>query len=137
MGSTHGQLPSCRARPVNVDDGLEGMSRSRQGGEKLPAASFAPLPDLDFFFFFCHRREVETFVPCVQHRSAQMRLYQTPGPRPPHITARVVNTLTRGWVRAPNERASFRFHGAIVGFVDRCRGLGISPLRINIWLSFS
>ena len=24
------------------------------------------------------------------------------------------------WVGAPNERASFRFHGVIVGFVDRC-----------------
>ena len=28
--------------------------------------------------------------------------------------------MTRGWVGAPNERAPFRFHGAVVGFVDRC-----------------
>ena len=67
-----------------------------------------------------------------------MCLYQTPGRRPPRITGRFVNTVTRGWVGAPNERAPFRFHGAVVVFVDDvCRGLGISPLRINIWLSFS
>ena len=61
-----------------------------------------------------------------------MFLYQTLGRRPPHITGRVVNTVTRRWVGAPNERAPFRFHGAIVGFVDRClSGLGISPLRIK------
>ena len=28
--------------------------------------------------------------------------------------------MTGGWVGAPNERAQFRFHGAVVGFVDRC-----------------
>ena len=36
------------------------------------------------------------------------------------ITGRFVNTVTRGWVGAPNERSPFRFHGADVGFVDRC-----------------
>ena len=46
------------------------------------------------------------------------------------ITGCVVNTVTRGWVGAPNERAQFRFHDAVVGFVDRhLSGLGISPLR--------
>ena len=40
-----------------------------------------------------------------------MCLYQTPGRRPPPITDRFVNTVTRGWVGAPNERAPFRFHG--------------------------
>ena len=49
-----------------------------------------------------------------------MCLYRTPGRRPPPITGRFVNTVTRGWVEAPNERAPFRFHGAVVGFVDRC-----------------
>ena len=60
------------------------------------------------------------FVACFLHSSAQMCLYQTPGRRPPPITGRFVNTATRGWVRAPNERAPFRFHGTVVGFVDRC-----------------
>ena len=49
-----------------------------------------------------------------------MLLYQTPGRRPLHITSRRANTVTRGWVGAPNERAPFRFHDAVVGFVDRC-----------------
>ena len=66
-----------------------------------------------------------------------MCFYQTPGRRPPRITGRFVNTVTRGWVGPPKERARLRFHGAVVDFVDVCRGPGISPLRINIWLSFS
>ena len=74
------------------------------------------------------------------HSGAQMYLYRTPG-RARHvcITGRFVNTTVTGrWVGASNERAPFRFHGAVVVFVDRCcRGLGISPLRTNIWLSFS
>ena len=60
------------------------------------------------------------FVACFLHSSAQMCLHQTPGRRPPPITGRFVNTVTRGWIGAPNERAPFRFHGAVVGFVDRC-----------------
>ena len=47
-------------------------------------------------------------------------VHQTLGRRPPRITGRVVNIATRGWVGAPNERAPFRFHDAVVGFVDRC-----------------
>ena len=57
---------------------------------------------------------------CFLHGSAQMCLYQTPGRRPPPITSRFVNTMTRGWDGDPNGRAPFRFHGAVVGFVDRC-----------------
>ena len=49
-----------------------------------------------------------------------MYLYQTPGRCPPRIARRFVNIVTRGWVGAPNERTPFRFHGAFVGFVDRC-----------------
>ena len=45
--------------------------------------------------------------------------------RPPagarHLfTGRFVYTVTRGWVGSPNERAPFRFHGAVVVFVERC-----------------
>ena len=76
---------------------------------------------------------------CFIHSSAQMWLYQTPGRRPPPITGRFVNTVTRGWVGARNERAPFRFNGAVVIFlsIDVFPGLGIPPLRTNIWLSFS
>ena len=52
--------------------------------------------------------------------SSQISLYQTPGRRPPPVTVRFVNTVTRGLVGAPNGRAPLRFHGAVVGFVDRC-----------------
>ena len=80
------------------------------------------------------------FVACFLHSSAQMWLYQTPGRRPRPIIGRFVNTVTRGWVGAPNGRAPFRFHGAVVGFVDRClsrtRNLAASNYS-NIWLSFS
>ena len=49
-----------------------------------------------------------------------MCLYQTPGRRPQPITGRFANIVTRGWVGAPNRRAPFRFHGAVVDVVDRC-----------------
>ena len=60
------------------------------------------------------------FVACFLHSSAHMCLHQTPGRRPPPITGRFENTMTRGWVGAPNGRAPFRFHGAVVDFVARC-----------------
>ena len=48
------------------------------------------------------------------------QLYQKPGRRPPPITRRFVNTVTREWVGAHNGRAPLRFHGAVVVFVARC-----------------
>ena len=121
MEATHGQPGSCRARPVNVDDGLEDIRWiSGLGGEKLPAASYAVLPNLKEGLFFAIGEGSRFFVACFLHSSAQMCLYQTPGGRPPRITGRFVNAVTRGWVGAPNERAPFRFHGAVVVFVHRC-----------------
>ena len=107
--------------PVNADDGLEDIRWIRAlGGEKLPAASYALLPNLKKGLLFAIGEGSRIFVACFLHSSAQMCLYQTPGRRPPPITGRFVNTVTRGWVGAPNERAPFRFHGAVVGFVHRC-----------------
>ena len=102
----------------------------------MPAASNALLPNLKSLLFAIG--EVSTcIVACFLHSSTHMCLKQTPGRRPTRITGRFVNTVTRGWVGAPNDRAPFRFHAAVVGLsIDVCRGLGISPLRINIWLSF-
>ena len=117
----HCQPGPCRARPVNVDDGLEDIRWIRGlGGEKLPAASNALLPNLTNGLFFAIGVGSRIFVACFLHSSAPMCLYQTPGRRPPRVTGRVVNTVTRGWVGSPNERTPFRFHGAVVGFVDRC-----------------
>ena len=50
-----------------------------------------------------------------------MLFYQTPGRRPLRIIGRRLNTVTLGWVGAPDERALFRFHDSVVGFVDRCQ----------------
>ena len=123
---------------MNVDDGLQDIRWIRGlGGEKLPTASYVLLPNLKKGLFFAIGDGSRNFDACFLHSSAQMCLYQTPGRRPPRITGRFVNTVTRGWVGAPNERAPFRFHGAVVGFVDRClsrtRNLAV---RMNIWLSF-
>ena len=90
------------------------------GGEKLHATSYALLPNLKKGLLLAIGEISRIFVACFLHSSAQMSLYQTPGRRPPPITGRFVNTVTRGWVGAPNGRVPFRFHGAVVGFVDRC-----------------
>ena len=128
---THGHPDSCRARPVKVDDGLEDIRWVRRlGTEKLPATPDALLANLKEGVFFAIGEGSRFFVNCFLHSSAQRCLYQTPGRCPPRITGRFVNTVTRGWVGAPNERTSFRFHGKVVGFVDRClsttRNLGAS-----------
>ena len=106
---------------MNVDGGLDDIRWILGlGGEKLPAVSYALLPNLTKGLYFSIGKGSIFFVVCFLHTSGQMFLYQTPGRRPPRITGRLVNPVTRGWVGAPNERAPFRFHGAVVGFVDRC-----------------
>ena len=86
----------------------------------MPTASSALLSNLEKGLFFAIGEGSTIFVACLVHSSAQMCLYQTPGRRPPPITGRFVNTVTRGWLGAPNERTPFRFHGAVVVFVHRC-----------------
>ena len=82
----------------------------------MPAASYALLPNLKKGLFFAIGEGSRIFC----------RLFSThqrpnvSGRRPPPITGRFVNAVTRGWVGVPNERALFRFHGAVVGFVDGC-----------------
>ena len=100
--ATHGPPGSCRARPVNVDDGLEGIRLIRGlEGETLPAASNALLPNLKkgrFFAvgegssFFCRlfstQQRPNVFVsdawpaPATCHRSfCDCLLYTSPSPR--------------------------------------------------------
>ena len=98
---------------------------------------YALLPNLKKSLFFAIGEGSRILVACFPHSSAQMCLYQAPGRRPPPITGRFVNTVTRGWVRAPNGRAPFRFHGAVVGFVDQCLSRTRNLAASNIWLSFS
>ena len=92
--------PWSRGREV-----ARGVQRSSPKPEKRP--------------IFCHRRGIENYVACFLHSSAQICLYQTPGRRPPPITGRFVNTDQRVG-RSPYRTNPCRFHGAVVGFVDRC-----------------
>ena len=109
-----GKAGECR------DDGLENMRLIRGLGGKFPTVSYALLSQTSKKAFFSIGEGSRNFVSCFLHSSAQMCLYHAPGRRPPPITGRFGNTVTRGWVGAPNERAPFRFLGAVVGFVDRC-----------------
>ena len=102
--STHGQPASCRARPRNVDEGLEDIRWIRGlEGERLPAASYALFQYLKKGDLLSSVQNV--FVSVVWPRSA---IYHRP----------CVNTATRGWVGAPNERDPFRFHDGVFDLVD-------------------
>ena len=62
--STHGQPGSCRTTPVNIDDGLEDIRWIRGlGGEKLPAASYAFLPNLENGLFLPSERDRDFLSP--------------------------------------------------------------------------
>ena len=57
--STYRQPDSYKARPMDVDDGLEDIRWIRGlGSERVPAASYALLPNLKKVYF-CHRRGLE------------------------------------------------------------------------------
>ena len=101
-------------------------------GKRLPAASYALLPKLTKGPTFAIGEGSRNFLVCFLYTSGQMVWYQTPGPRPPHITGRVVNTVTRGWGGVPNERVPFRFLNSMSVEDSESRRFGL-----NIWLSFS
>ena len=62
--ATNGQPGSCRARPANVDDGLEDIRWMRGlGGEKLPAASYALFPNLKKSLFLPSERDRKMLSP--------------------------------------------------------------------------
>ena len=91
----------------------------------MPAASNALLPNQEKGLFFAIGERSIIFVPCFLHSNAQMCWYQTPGRRPPPITGRFVNTVTRGWVGAPNGRARSDFMAqSLVLSINVCPGLG-------------
>ena len=82
--------------------------------------SCALCPNLKKGLFFAIGEGSIFFVICFLYTSGQMFFSQTPGRRPPQITALRVNSVILGWVGAPNERAPFRFHDAIADFADQC-----------------
>ena len=65
-------------------------------------------------YFLAPERDLQ-FVPSVFHPRVS---YQTPDRRPPRITGRVMNNVTRVWVELPNERPPLGIHDAVVGSVD-------------------
>ena len=70
--ATHGQTGSCRARPVSADDGLEDIRWIRGlGGEKLPAASYALLPNLKNGLFFAIGEGSRICIACFLHSRAK------------------------------------------------------------------
>ena len=80
--STHGQPALCRARPVNVDDGLEDIRWIRGlGGEKLPAVSYALPPNLKKSLFFAIGEGSRNFVACFLHSSACVCIRRLAGAR--------------------------------------------------------
>ena len=73
--STHGQPASCRARPMNVNEGL-GHIRwiCGLGGERLPAASCALLPHLKNGLVLSIGEGSRLFGVCFLHTSGQLFL---------------------------------------------------------------
>ena len=106
-----GKTNECRWRPQRYQ--VDPWSRRREVAHGVLRSS--PKPKKRSIFFAVG----EGLRICFLHTREQIFLDQTPGRRPRRITGRVVNTVTRWWVGAPNERTSFRIHDAVVGFVDR------------------
>ena len=104
---------------MNVDDDIKDIrwirSRRREVARGVPR-SF-PKPEKGLFFDIGEglRFWSSIFYTPVNTYFSIRRLA---GAR--HVSPAVLLTLTRGWVGDPNERAPFRFHDAVVGFVDRC-----------------
>ena len=79
------------------------------------------------------------FLSVLYTPAARCVLYQTPGRRPPHFTGRLMDTVTLAWAGAPNERAPFRFHVAVVVY---CRSMSVEDsescrFQLNNSLTFS
>ena len=116
---------------MNVDGGLDDIRWIRGlEGERLPAASYIlfsnrgkgllfPTGERSTICAVCFPPTARGHVFLYQTPDRRPFLYQTPGRRPTRFTGRVVSTVTREWVRAPNERPPLRIHDAVVGFVDR------------------
>lgn len=122
-----------QTRQWSRDDGLEDtMSIGALGGARLPRNYIlCTQPCLIIHYFQSRRREIEMLMASVLlHTSGQTVFFgQTPGQRPPHITDLRVNTVDLGWVASPNKRATFRFHGAVISFVD-LKSVDLSESRL-------
>ena len=101
---------SARPSPSHFQKSRPGPARPRQTAHDKPC-NFLPSE---------REREILSPVFCTAAPKC-VCIRRLAGARHLYITDRFVNNVTRGWwVRAPNERAPFRFHRAVVGFVHRC-----------------
>ena len=117
-----GKANECRWRPRKYQ--VDPWSRRRE------VARGVLFPKLEKRSIFCHRSGIENYCPQLSTHQRPNVIVSNAWQAPVTYHRRVVNTATRGWVGAPNERAPFRFHDAVVGFVDRCLSrTWISPLR--------
>ena len=107
---------------MNADDGIEDIRLIRGlEGEKFARGVLRSSPKPEKNIYFLPSERDRDFLSPVFDTAAPKRVFirRLAGTR--HVSpAFFVNTVTRGWVGAPNERAPFRFHGAVVDFVDRC-----------------
>ena len=110
-----GKADECRWRSRRYQ--VDPWSRSREVARGGLHSS--PKPGKGSIFATGERSTTRTvcFPPTAR---GQVFSYQTPGRRPTRITGHVVNTVTRGWVGAPNECSPLKPHDVVVGFVDRC-----------------
>ena len=118
---------------MNVDGDLEDIRWILGlGRQRLPAASYALLPNLKKGLFFAIGERLRFFVVCFLHTREQIFSYQTPGRHPPRTTGRVEDTVTKQWVGAPTSVPHSEIMARLLVLsIDLCRGLGISPLRMK------
>ena len=90
------------------------------GGREVARGVLRSSPKPEKKAYFLPSERDRDFLPPVFYTAAPkcVCIRRMAGAR--HLSPVILSTLTRGWVGAPNERAPFRFHGAVVGFVDRC-----------------
>ena len=105
---------------------------------RLPAESYALLPNLKNGLFFAIGERSRIFVVCFVHTCGQMFFSRKPGQRPSHITGRRVDTVTLGWIGAPNEQVPVQISLRSCSF---CRSVSVEDLesrrfKLNISLSF-
>ena len=110
-----GKTGECRWRPRRCQ--VDPWSRGR---EVTRGVLYALLPNLKKGLFVAIGEGSRIFVACFLHSSVQMCLWPEGGSEP----------LTG----AP--RSDFMAQSLVLS-IDVSPGLGISPLRLNIWLSFS
>ena len=104
---------------MNVDDGLDQVDPWSRGREVARGVQ-RPSPKPEKRPILCHRRGIENFCRLFSTQPRPNVFVSDAWPAPATYHRSFVNTVTRGWVGAPNGRAPFRFHGEVVGFVDRC-----------------